>query len=365
MRRAVARGIAAVIAAGAAGVAPLSAQTLERYTADTVVSFDMFGGENVSNRPQIVVDASSGIRLGDHWQLLFRPWFRKARPSAPGAAAPEWDAQLYQAAARYERPGRVATRVDVGQIVSPIGLGNLDWRPNLNPTIVPHLTYVVSMPAFDPTVPRVTPVAQNYPLGTQVTLSTERWDARAALVNVAPTRGWAIGADNNAAQTPVVEGGAGVTPVIGMRLGLALARGKYATHAEAPFAGPDGQMMTLVGGEAEYAFGYTKLTGELTRTAFQTASTSAVAYEYFVQGTHTITPRIFAAARNEGSSAPAAYAGAFKGQRTRMKMIEATVGYRFTPEITLRSSYYARHPYTAPTWDQQIGVSIVIARRWR
>src|SRR5262249_33571356 len=78
-------------------------------------------------------------------------------------------------------------------------------------------------------------------------------------------------------------------------------------------------------------FGYTKLTGELTRTAFQTTSATAIAYEYFVQGTHTLTPRIFASARNEASSAPPAYAGVFRGQRTRMKLVEATVGYRLTP----------------------------------
>src|SRR5262249_50458803 len=98
------------------------AQDLDRFTADSVIAVHMFGGENVSNRPQIVVDVSAAMRVGDHWQLLIRPWFRKARPSTPGGAVPDWDAQLYQAGARYERTGPLAVRVDLGQIVSPVGL---------------------------------------------------------------------------------------------------------------------------------------------------------------------------------------------------------------------------------------------------
>src|SRR5262245_38320445 len=179
----------------------------------------------------------------------------------------------------------------------------LDWRPNLNPTIVPHLSYVVAMPAFDTTVPRQTPIAQNYPLGTQLTLSTQRWDARAAVINAAPTHGWAIGAANNPRQTPIVAGGAGITPVVGMRLGVSLARGQYATREETR-ARTEGRMMTLVGGEAEYAFRYTKLAGELIRTRFDTATGHADAYEYFFQGVQTLTPRLFAAARHEATSTP-------------------------------------------------------------
>jgi hypothetical protein len=346
-----------------------SAQTqdgerIQRFTADAVVAVDLFGGENVSNVPQIVVDASAAVRVGDHWQLLFRPWWRKARPTTPTGAAPAWDAQLYQAALRYERPGRVATRVDVGQIVSPIGLGNLEWRPNLNPTIMPHLVYVVPMPLFDAAAPRQTPIAQNYPLGALVTVSTLRWDARAALVNVAPTRGWSIGADNNAHQTPVVEGGVGVTPIIGLRAGLSLARGLYATRGEMPLASFDDRMMTLVGGEAEYSVGYARFAGELTRTSFDTAAGTSVAYEYFIEGQQTLTPRWFAAARHEAASAPPLITSA-NPVRRMMKTVEATAGFRLTPEFTLRSSYYIRRGYTAVAWDHQVGVSVVWAKRWR
>jgi hypothetical protein len=351
---------AALIALACASTA--SGQEIQRFTADSVVAVDVFGGENVSNLPQIVIDASAGMRVGDHWQLFVRPWFRKGRPTTPTGTAPPWDAQLYQAGARYERPGNLATRFEIGQIVSPIGLGLLDWRPNLNPFILPHLSYVVTMPAFDSTVPRQTPVAQNYPLGAQLTLSTLRWDARAALVNAAPTHGWAIGADNNPRQTPIVAGGAGITPVVGMRLGVSLAHGRYATQDEIRMP-TTGRSMMLVGGEAEYAFRYTKLAAEMVRTSFETSSGRADAYEYFIQGVQTLTPRLFAAARHEGTSAPPLVTSA-TSKRTQMKMIEATTGLRLTPDFTLRSSYYARKFYNVTVWDNQVGVSLVWTRRW-
>ena len=40
------------------------------------------------------------------------------------------------------------------------------------------------------------------------------------------------------------------------------------------------------------------------------------------------------------------------------------IGFRATPEITLRGSYYARSFYNAAAWDNQAGVSIVWAKRW-
>src|SRR5947207_15862418 len=110
-------------------------------------------------------------------------------------------------------------------MVSPIGLGLFAVRPALNPTIVPHLSYVVSMPAFDATGPRVLPVSASYPLGAAITVSTLRWDARAAVINSAPTRVYALGAATNPLQTPVFVAGAGVAPGVWLRVGASVARG--------------------------------------------------------------------------------------------------------------------------------------------
>ena len=90
----------------------------------------------------------------------------------------------------------------------------------------------------------------------------------------------------------------------------------------------------------------------------------AIAYEWFVQGIQTLSPRWFVAARQEGTSAPPLRNGIIVGRRTSLKTVESTGGFRVTPDITLRTSYVARKFYGARTWDNQIGASIVWARRW-
>jgi hypothetical protein len=335
-----------------------------RFSLESVIEADEFVGENASHRPQIVVDVSFAVRVGDHWQVYVRPWFRLPRPSSPTAPVAPWDKELYQAGVQYERRGPIAVRIDAGYILSPIGLGLYDVRPGINPTIVPHLSYLTPMPAFDPTVPRVSAVSATYPLGTQVTLSSARWDARAAIVNSAPTRIYAVGSPTNPRQTPVVVGGGGVTPITGLRLGASFAHGLYATPEEITVPVPEGRTMTMAGGEGEWAFGGTKISGEILRTGFERLGGTAVAYEWFLQGQHTLSPRWFVAARREGTSAPPLIKGIVVGSRTDLEIFEATAGFRVTRDVTLRSSYYTRRFYGATTWTNQVGFSAVWAQRW-
>jgi len=341
-------------------------QDLARYSIESAIAVDEFAGENSVHSPQIIIDVSAAMRVGTRWQIYVRPWFRMPRPNAPGQPQPDWDKELYQAGVRYERAGPLAARVEAGYILSPIGLGLFDVRPGANPTIAPHLSYLQPMPTFDPTVrPRVSAVAATYPLGGQLTVSTARWDARGAVINAAPTRIYAVGAVTNPAQTPIVVVGGGITPVIGLRLGAALAHGLYATSDELTVAERGGRAMTMTSGEGEWAFGGTKIAGEILRTAFDTiGGTTSTAYEFFIQGQQTLTPRWFAASRFEGTSAPPLVNGIVPGVRTELRIFEATVGYRLSPDVTLRGSYYTRRPYGATTWTDQVGASVVWARRW-
>ena len=341
-----------------------AAQSVERFTIDSVVSIDSFGGDNVSSRPQLVVDISTGLRIDDHWQLVFRPWLRQLRPPAPGVEAPDAEAAIFQAGLRYERSGTIGTRVDLGYLVSPIGLGMLDSRASLNPVIAGHVSYAAAMPIFEPTGPRASAVTMTYPLGLSATMSADHWDARAAIVNSSPTRAYMLGHDGNPRQSANAIVGAGVTPMIGLRIGASFARGAYATSDEIVGPSADSRTATIVGAESEYSFGYTVLRGEVLRTSFETAADNAVVYEWFLQGTQTLTPRWFVAARHEGTSAPPSRTATATGPRTDLGIVEATAGYRATPDVTLRASYYARRFYGASAWDQQIAGSVVWARRW-
>src|SRR4051794_31452314 len=181
--------IGGMVAGAAASAVPVSAQApYERFSLDTTVALDLFRGDNVSDRPQVIVDVIGTVRLGDRWQIYVRPWFRLPRPSPPTAPAPEWDTQLYQASVRYERAGAVATRLDTGYMASPGGLGPFDANPSVTPTIAGHTSYFTPMLPFDAGGPRAPAVASTYPLGSVLTLSAARWDARAAIVNSAPVR---------------------------------------------------------------------------------------------------------------------------------------------------------------------------------
>jgi len=357
--------LAALIVVGFAS--PAAAQDAARFAVDSVLSIDSFGGENVSNQPQVIVDISAGARLSDGFQLHIRPWFRLPRPAAPGAPTPDWSTELYSAGIRYERSGNrrgLATRVDFGYNVSPIGLGIIDVRPSLNPVIAPHVSYLSPMPAFDLTVPRVSAISQTYPLGAQLTVSSAHWDARTAVINAAPTRNYALGRPTNPHQSPAYIAGAGMTPFTGLRLGLSLAHGTYATENEVTGLVRSDRSVTIVGGEGEYAFGYTRMSGEIVRSRFERLDGTAIAYEWFVQGLQTLSPRWSVAARHESTSAPELVTAISAGQRRRLTMNEATVGFRLTPEVTIRSSYYTRQPYGASSWDHQVGVQAVWARKW-
>jgi hypothetical protein len=347
---------AAAFALIVAAARPSAAQELARFSLDSVVAVDIVRGDNAASRPNIVVDLTGVMRLGQGWLVYVRPWFRQ--PRAAG-----WDKEIYQAALQYERRAAVSTRIDLGYIVSPIGLGMMDTRPGVNPTIMPHLTYLVAMPAFDSGAPRVVPISASYPLGAQVTASTMRWDARAAVVHTAPTRSYVLNGDGNPRTAPTVVIGGGITPHIGLRLGAAVAHGVYAAAEELAVPQDEGRNVTMIAVEGEYAVRFTKVSAEFVRDRFETSAGSHAAYAWFVQGTQTLTPRLFAAARQEGASAPPR--PGFAAPRRDMHVTEATVGYRIAPSFTLRGSFIARKAYTRSIWDQQAAVSLVWSQRWR
>jgi hypothetical protein len=117
-------------------------------------------------------------------------------------------------------------------------------------------------------------------------------------------------------------------------------------------------------GEAEYAFGYTKLAAEFTRELFDHGVRRDRSSSWFVQGIQTLSPRWFAAGRHEAISAPPMAVAGAGAPRLSFRTTEGAAGYRLTPELTLRASVAAVRWYTATKADRRVGVQIVWSRRW-
>jgi hypothetical protein len=337
-----------------------SAQTLSRVSLDSVTAVDLFEGQGASGNPGASVDISGVVRISDRWSVHLRPWFFKS--SSENSA---WNKELYQAAVQYVRPGTTALRLDAGYIASPIGLGLLDMRADVNPLVQTHMGYVIPMMPFDRNAPSVGAITASYPLGANLTVASTHWDARAALVGSSPARRFAVNQrSGNPKLTPVVVAGAGITPITGLRFGGSFSSGQYATASE--LKQPDGldRQLRMWTFETEYAFGYTKLSGEYTRGRFARGTVADIASTWFVQGMQTLTPRWFAAARHETVDAPPfAFAGP-GAPRLSYRTTEVAAGYRLTPELTLRSSVTASRWYTASEFDKRVGAQIVWSRRW-
>jgi len=266
---------------------------------------------------------------------------------------------------QYERPGATSLRVDAGYIASPIGLGMLEMRADINPTIQPHLSYYMPLLPFDRTAPGVGPITASYPLGVNVTASTTRWDLRGAVVNAAPTRRYAVNnARGNPDATPVGVAGGGFSPRPGLRFGTSFAAGRYATPDEVSDAAKAARHLTMWTAEGEYAFGYTKVAAEFTRELFAHGNASDRSSTWFVQGTHTLTARWFLAGRHEAISAPPMAFFGPGAPRLAFRTTEGTAGYRLTPELTLRASVVGARFYTAKSTDHRVGVQAVWSRRW-
>src|SRR5258705_6560840 len=101
------------------------------------------------------------------------------------------------------------------------------------------------------------------PLGAIVSASGPRWDVRGGVTDSSPARQRNVfGANRAPAASQVVVGG-GVTPITGLRVGAAFARGQYRSPAvsQTGLAIP-GARATVFTVEGEYAIGYTRISGE-------------------------------------------------------------------------------------------------------
>jgi len=328
-----------------------------RVALDVVAAADVDAGSQVTRKSSVWLDAFGAVRIGGNFDLRVRPVvFRRSFDGA-------WQAQMYELALRYERPGAIGVRFDAGVFSSPIGLSILENRPNKNPVVSQHSTLYLPIPRYEPGTPTTFLLAAAYPLGAKLTVSGAKWDARAAVVDSSPVRGRPFFGDNKPPRMANVVAGAGFTPYIGLRFGVAAASGDYADEAEVRDKSRGDRHAKLVQVEGEWAFRYTRIAGEFLWTRRELANGDSHVEGGWIEFTQTLSPRVFVASRYDDQWTEWTGIADNADRHESYRRLESTAGFRVTPEVTLRASYMTRKGYVVGFWDDQFLASIVYARK--
>lgn len=327
--------------------APVSAQSGARRVAfDTVVGVQDLFAETRDWPTAVVFDPFLSAQVLPGLQAAVRPKVWRLNG--------EWELVLDQASLQYEWQWGSNWRVEAGRFPSPVGLGMTENRANVNSGVLWwHRPYYMPLPSLGPKAPRVALVSAVYPDGVMVSTSGAAWDARAGLMDTAPVEFWR--GETHTDRRANVAVGAGVTPVQGLRLGVAAAQGDL---TDDPAGG-----YRMINVEADYAFGYTRISGEWTRDRFRLADGRFDARGWTIQAQHTLSPRWFAHGRATVMTAPEVAADARAVERT-FRSLDTTVGYRVDAELTVRAGYSAVRGFGASVVDHQAGVSVMWSRRW-
>jgi hypothetical protein len=307
--------------------------------------------------PFLLFDVTGTGRLHEGLDIIVRPYAHRLTGG-------DWTFEMYQLQARYAPPTRVPLRFDAGIIASPLGLNTLELLPSKNPTIGAPFFYFAPLPRFDTRYEGVGLISGGYPLGAVVSSSGTHWDARAGVTDQSPTRARNVFESHRPdAELQVVAGG-GFSPAAGTRVGASFAQGAYRKVSAIPSTpAPGGTDATTITLEGEYAVGYTRVTGEWIRDAFDASDGPAIARGFSVMGTRTLTPRWFVAGRANRVSAPA-ITPTLDSVRTAASSGEATIGYRLNTDVSLRAAYQMSRWFGVAPWTRAFTVSAVWARRW-
>jgi hypothetical protein len=336
-------------------VGPASAQT-RRVAIEAVTATDGVKGSTPRRDSIYWLDLFAAVRVVDGLDVVARPIV--SRRAFDG----QWQKQMYQLGLRYERPARHADRfglrIDLGQMPSPIGIAMLENRPDLNPVVSQHSAYYLALPRIDREIPRTFLIGGIYPFGAQATVSRGAWDARVATVDSSPVRGRPFFGANKPPRLLNTVIGFGVTPRTGLRFGAGLAHGAYASVNEVVDRSRGDREATMVQAEGEWAFGHTRIVGELVHSTLETARKAATAKGGWIELTRAVTPHVFAATRWDSQYFRYQLPSALDGEQSYHRF-EALLGYRLTPDITVRGGYMVRQGYVVNHWDDQVIGSVV------
>lgn len=402
------RRIFAFVAVCLVTAAPAAAQTpsaaapsaIAKVAADSVVSADTFV-EHEGAEGGAVFDFLGGWRLGPSVELIARPVLWRDHDG-------DWDGDIYQLALRHDRPGRVRMRLEGGYLPSPIGISPLESRADANPLIAPITAYTAALPVFEAGTPQTQLASPLYPLAVQATWATSHWDVRAALLESSLVRVRPLTGDNKPPRAPQLAVGGGLTPYIGLRLGASLAYGRYARAEEVADPSAGDRTATIVGVDGDYSIGYTRVYGDFVRTSLERAGDHAVATGLTITAVRTLSPRWYVAGRGQrlttnhllvrqehsyshhtsSDSSYGDHSGDYGLQPPASNSpygtapyvpvadwvdggsgfafgLESTLGYRLSPDITVRAGYLGYRAFGDDELEHHATFSLVWAKRWK
>jgi hypothetical protein len=336
---------------------PFRAHAQTGVALDVVTATDGVVHSTPARSVGVWLDVFAAVRVAEGLDVVVRPV--ASRKAFDGA----WQTQMYQLGVRYEARGRskedLGVRLELGQMQSPIGAALLENRADLNPVISQHSAYYLPLPRVDPEIPRTFLIAGMYPFGAQATVSAARWDTRVALLDSSPVRGRPFFGDAKPPRLLNFVAGAGVTPRVGLRFGVAVARGPYASVNEVVDRSRGDRDAGMIQLEGEWSFGYTRIVGEWVRSALETARADAHAHGGWVEVTQTLNPHLFVAGRLDHQQFTYQTPTTESFSRQQYDRAEGIVGVRLTPDLTLRAGYLGRKGYVVSHWDDQVIASIV------
>ncbi|HEV8201340.1 MAG TPA: hypothetical protein VGS03_15085 [Candidatus Polarisedimenticolia bacterium] len=240
----------------------------------------------------------------------------------------ETDTDLEQAYLRYTGQGKARYMAEAGRLVTPVGDFSSRYLPDQNPLVGAPSDYSVT-----------------YPEGAKVTGWVKTFDMMAAAVNRPLLADW-YAMPSGKAWRPMLS--AGWTPITGLRMGLFATQGPYlGEDASASLAQGDSWQdfdQTVEGFEMRYSIGHFELHGQYAASRYEVPGhdRDSRGRVWYVEPRYAFTPRFFAALRVENNDYPyiiPIYGTTWIGNNAQVADIEAGVGVRFLPDLTVKVSY--------------------------
>ena len=209
-----------------------------------------------------------------------------------------------------------------------------------------------------------------YPLGVQASGALGRFDYRGGVVSL-PIYHEGYTPEPTPALRPAF--GAGVTPAVGVRIGVSATWGPYLNRDLAPtlLAGRSWRAYSerIFAADAQLSRGYLELHGELARSSYEvpegTAGIRTVrGLTYYGEAKYTLTPRVFVAGRFERNDYPYIQPMsdvAWIANPTNMYDGEAGAGYRLTSRTLLKASVRADRWDVPPEMRSFLGNGTALA----